>query len=78
MLLLLLLFLVLPGSSSLVALFLSAAHSRQGSLAAMAARMSQEIEVRDRHYRLRFYRSCFLGAILPMLVHVLGVCLKQA
>eukprot|EP00752_Nemacystus_decipiens_P009692 g8658.t2 len=32
-----------------------------GSLAAMATRMSREIEVRDRHYRLRFYRSCFIG-----------------
>ncbi|CAM9188942.1 unnamed protein product [Scytosiphon promiscuus] len=33
----------------------------EGSLAALAMRMSKELEVRDRHHRLRFYRSCFVG-----------------
>ena len=28
----------------------------------LAARMSEDIEVRDRRYRLRLYRSCFVGA----------------
>ncbi|CBN73937.1 conserved unknown protein [Ectocarpus siliculosus] len=32
-----------------------------GPLFALARRMSEELEVRDRHHRLRFYRSCFLG-----------------
>ncbi|CAM9382471.1 unnamed protein product, partial [Ectocarpus sp. 4 AP-2014] len=32
-----------------------------GPLFALARRMSEELEVRDRHHRLRVYRSCFLG-----------------
>ncbi|CAM9945118.1 unnamed protein product, partial [Ascophyllum nodosum] len=34
---------------------------RKADLVDLAARMSEDIEVRDRRYRLRVYRSCFVG-----------------